>query len=112
LEDQDDFFMALCGPSGWCYCQEQNKVSSLVNWNKPFNQTIDGRETQVVKSYKFTTGMVEFLAYDKYGTTNLAVRFRDFEEGENVEEAVEEIVADLTPPSADSMAALLAKFGN
>lgn len=110
LDDPKKFYMTLLGPLGWGYCQDQWKVSQLVNWNEPFDQEIDGRGAQVVKSYKFTAGMVEFLAYEKYGTTNLTVRFRDFREGEDVEEIVKKKTINLSSPSADSVAALLKKF--
>ena len=74
-------------------CQDDHRISRLVNWNKPFNQRTEGRDAQVVSSKRITDGVIEALAYEKWGGWNINLRLRNKlteEELALAEEAVHE----------------------
>ena len=104
-------YQGLTGEFGIHICQDDRRISRLVNWNKPFDQETESREAQVVVSKKVSDGVVEALAYEKWGGWNVNLRWREMTEEELAEEKDEKTeILDFSPPSADSLAALTAKF--
>ena len=72
-------------------CSDDHRISRLVNWNKPFDQYTEGRDAQVVSSKRVSNGMIEALAYEKWGGWNINMRLRKLTEEELAEaERVEE----------------------
>lgn len=103
--------------SGNGYQTRHENPRRLVNWANPFSASCEGREAQVVKAVRCADGMVEFLAYEKWGTTNLNVRWRPLTDEEKAAPAPKPAApkADAKPANSDevktSLAALQAKFG-
>lgn len=89
----------------------------LVNWANPFTARCEGRDAQVVKAVRCADGMLEFLAYEKWGTTNLNVRWRPMTDEEKAAPQPKAAApkAETKPVSAEqvitSLDALKAKFG-
>lgn len=88
----------------------------LVNWAKPFNSGCEGRNAQVVKTVRCADGMLEFLAYEKWGATNLNARWRPLTDEEKaVPEPTAAPKAEVKPASAEQVttvvADLQARFG-
>lgn len=86
-------YRSLTGEYGFQICQDDHRISRLVNWNKPFDQYTEGRDAQVVSSKRVTNGMIEALAYEKWGGWNINLRLRKLTEEELAEaERVEETI--------------------
>lgn len=79
-----------------------------VNWSAAFNQHCDGRDAQIVRSVRAEDGMLEFLAYDKYGQMNIAMRFRLLTEDEQ-KQAEQKPISGNGPSLSDLAAAWGAK---
>jgi hypothetical protein len=62
-----------------------------VNHAAPFTERCDARDAQVVHKVAVAEGMLEFLAYDKYGQMNFAFRWRPLREEESVTKSPEQI---------------------
>jgi len=90
---------------------------ALVNWTLPFDASCENRDAQLVHSEVCDEGVLEFLVYEKWGTTNLNIRWRGLSEGEDQPTemsggvAPEEAVPAEAEEVVDAMAALRAKFG-
>jgi len=112
---QDLKFLNVSSADG--YQTRHENPRRLVNWANPFSASCEGREAQVVKSVRCADGMVEFLAYEKWGTTNLNVRWRTLTDEEKATPAPKQAApkADAKPASSEqvttSLDALKAKFG-
>lgn len=93
------------------------RVTDFVDWNGPWEERCDNRDAQLVDSQSAGDGVVELLVFEKYGTTNLNLRWRPRreDEEESQTEAAPEAEANGDPLSKEeldtSMAALMAKFG-
>lgn len=108
--DQDSY-RELIGKFGIHICQDDRRISRLVNWNKPFDQETENREAQVVDSKQVSDGVVEALVYEKWGGWNVNLRWRKMTEEELAEEGDKKTeIFDFSPPSVDSLVALVAKF--
>lgn len=84
-------YRAVVGQYGFHICEDDEKISRLVDWNRPFERSTEGRDAQVVASRRISTGMIEVLAYEKWGGWNLNLRWREMtaeEAAEPVEEPV------------------------
>ncbi|GEM_PF-1632121 len=112
---QDLKFLNVSSADG--YQTRHENPRRLVNWANPFSASCEGREAQVVKAVRCADGMVEFLAYEKWGTTNLNVRWRPLTDEEKAAPQPKPAApkAEAKPANSDevktSLAALQAKFG-
>ena len=91
-------------------------VEHFVNWNSDFSESCENRSAQLIDIQPAGNEKLEFLVYEKWGGTNLNVRWRELREGETAEGVKPEPKVVIPPeerkaPTADAMAALLAKFG-
>ncbi len=76
-------YLKIIGNYGMCICQDSG-IRRLVKHNQPETHT-EGRSAWVVSSQEISTGVIEVLAYDKFGCWNLNLRFREFTEEEIIE---------------------------
>jgi hypothetical protein len=84
-------YRSMTGEYGIQICQDDHRISRLVNWNKPFDQYTEGRDAQVISSKRTSNGMIEALAYEKWGGWNINLRLRKLTEEELAQaERVEE----------------------
>ncbi len=86
-------YLSMTGEYGIQICQDDHRISRLVNWNKPFDQYTEGRDAQVVASKRTSNGMIEALAYEKWGGWNINLRLRKFAE-EELAEHIKETTQD------------------
>ena len=107
----EDSYRGLTGEFGIHICQDDRRISRLVNWNKPFDRETESRDAQVVISKRVSDGVIEALAYEKWGGWNVNLRWREMTEEELAEEDKIDEVVNFLSPSADSLVALVAKFG-
>lgn len=105
---QDLKFLNVSSADG--YQTRHENPRRLVNWANPFSASCEGREAQIVKAVRCADGMVEFLAYEKWGTTNLNVRWRPLTDEEKAAPKAEAKPAN-NDEVKSSLDALKAKFG-
>lgn len=91
------------------------QISDYVDWNGAFSESCENREAQIVDTVPAADGVLEFLAYEKFGGDNLNIRWRPFREGEGerkTEPEPETLAEPLTTETlATGLSALKAKFG-
>ncbi|MFA5961545.1 MAG: hypothetical protein WC848_02610 [Parcubacteria group bacterium] len=87
----ENAYRALIGEYGMHICQDDQKISRLLDYNKPFDETTEGREAQIVVSKRISNGVIEALAYEKWGGWNLNLRWRKLSEEELATESDVEI---------------------
>jgi HrpA-like RNA helicase len=95
------------------------EAGDYVNWSDPFSTSCENREAQVVESHRCADGILELLAYEKWGGWNLNIRWRELNEDERpvvTPEVTSVPVSDKPIPDKeevfeDKLAALRAKFG-
>lgn len=102
--------VVVCGPNGLQTRHEDPQT--LVNWGKPFTERCEGRDAQIVRAVRCADGMLEFLAYDKWGNTNLNARWRPLTEEEKATPKPAPVAAKPTNSAQinASLADLAAKF--
>ena len=93
LAEENISYSALVSGYGLHICSCEN-IPRLVNWNRPFDAATEGRNAQVVLSRAISTGVIEALAYEKWGSWNLNLRWREFRDGESSAEMIEEKIGD------------------
>jgi len=82
-------YLQVAGQNGVVIEGGTNRFS--VNHAAPFAERCDARDAQVVQKVAVAEGMLEFLAYDKYGQMNFAFRWRPLREDEIVAKSPEPI---------------------
>lgn len=111
-------YLTVSGLWGQCVGSDcvRGSIARHVDWGKEFGEQCENRSAQLVDCQPAGDGVLEFLAYEKWGDTNLNIRWRplcDGESGESHDEpTADEPVAPGKPASMDALAALAAKFGN
>ena len=85
LVHDESTYRSVTGEYGTHICQDDHRISRLVSWNRPFNQRTEGRDAQVVASKRTSAGMIEALAYEKWGGWNINLRLRKATEEELAE---------------------------
>lgn len=67
-------YWKIAGPYGLRVC-ESDQIVSLVDQGKPFIGATEGRDAQIVQQVIATGGIIEILAYEKWESWNLNLRF-------------------------------------
>lgn len=110
MEWTSEDFNSLIGSNGrGQHCCSDGSISKHVDWSAGFDEQCDAREAQVIdKRFVGEDGVVEALAYDKYGRWDVALRYRKVREGER---PVEEEVGSSEPITEITDDALSKLFG-
>lgn len=92
-------FLTVTGVDGQYVEAEfvRGSIHNLANWAEEFNTPIANRSGQVVDAQSTEDGVVEFIVYEKYGTTNLNIRWRPVQKNEAAD------LPEADGPMADAM---------
>ncbi|MFH0838460.1 MAG: helicase-related protein [Patescibacteria group bacterium] len=102
-------FLDVASGSGYkLYFADDYNPAKMVNWNSPFTANCEGREAQIVKTIHCADGLLEFLVYDKWGTTNMNARWRELTEEEKQFGNVAQLEIEPQGAGLSTMAAALA----
>ncbi len=88
----------------------QGNIGRFINWNGVFDRACENRDAQLIDSQLADDGVLEFLAYEKWGSANLNIRWRELHENESIRTVDESEKVSAVPADKDSLAALAAHF--
>lgn len=110
-------YLTVSGEWGQCVGSDcvRGSIARYVDWGKEFGEQCENRSAQLLDRQPAGDGVLEFLAYEKWGDTNLNIRWRPPREGESGEShdetTADESSAPGKPASLSALEALAAKFG-
>jgi hypothetical protein len=78
-------FQDIAGQSG-VHLGEGGDFAHLINYADPFEEWCEKREAQAIRAVPCGDGMLELLAYEKYGHWQLNMRWCEMREGESIPE--------------------------
>jgi len=81
IDYPEDLYFKVCNNYGFNFCSSY-EVEDFIDYNKDFDDETEGREAQIISKRFINNGVLEILAYAKYGTWNLNMRFREATKGE------------------------------